>query len=126
MDTKGIRFLNTVGFLLLVMLIVAATLLEAVNLSQTYASLGLMCLLQRALNYGPNLGVFVAPAVCLERRVRTTFHGVASCGGKVGALFATLMFPFVDSSFGLAAVFWIQAIVSILGAICSIAFIKID
>lgn len=44
----------------------------------------LFCLVTLLLNWGPNLGTYVLPALCFPAAIRSTCHGLSSTGGRLG------------------------------------------
>ena len=71
------------------------------------------CLLNFALNWGPNISTYVLPATVYPQKVRSTFHGLSASCGKVGAVVGTFMFPVIHTYYGIAAVLWVQVACSV-------------
>lgn len=74
------------------------------------------CVLQFALNYGPNLTTFVLPSEVFPPEVRSTFNGVSAAMGKVGALLGSAIFKPINNACGIVTVLVICAAISIIAA----------
>ena len=59
------------------------------HLSKKPRNEALLCLLMLLLNFGPNLGTYVLPALCFPVAIRSTCHGLSSTGGSLGVGIAT-------------------------------------
>eukprot|EP00811_Abedinium_folium_P028900 NODE_4512_length_1882_cov_10.322507.p1 GENE.NODE_4512_length_1882_cov_10.322507~~NODE_4512_length_1882_cov_10.322507.p1 ORF type:complete len:488 (-),score=112.45 NODE_4512_length_1882_cov_10.322507:280-1743(-) len=123
----GCKRLNCYGFVLL------AAAFAALAFAHRQASdsgstplLFLFSALQFALFFGPNVGTYVLPALCFPTHLRTTCHGIACFGGKLGAVLATCMFPSFTASYGLSAMFCLQTGVCIVGAVLSHLLLRHD
>lgn len=115
----GSKRLNVWGNVLLFLNFGAMGGAYAISASSTVKFI-LLCTLTFLLNFGPNLGTFVLPAICFPAHVRSTCHGISAFGGKLGALSGTLMFPIVkSSSLGMSGVLYIQAGLCLAGALIS-------
>jgi len=125
-DRAGSRRLNIYGFLLLALNFAAMGVVFIVDSSQNVLLFALFCVLTFLLNFGPNLGTFVLPAVCFPAHIRSTCHGISAFGGKLGAVVGTLAFPLVKQSFGLPTVLFVQVVISMLGALVSHGFLMHD
>ena len=79
-----------------------------------------------ALNWGPNIGSYVLPTAVFPPEVRSTFHGLSSACGKLGALAGTFIYAPVQNSLGLAYVMYLQVALSVIGVVLSIYFIPDD
>jgi len=124
----GSKYLNIIGFYLLAILFVAMAVVWMLgDGGMRYVLFYIFCAITFALNFGPNVGTFVLPAICFPKEVRTTCHGITSFGGKVGAVVGTLIFtPISKMNNGIAALLWLQAVMSICGAIVGHVFLKND
>jgi len=74
-------------------------------------------------NGGPNTTTFVLPGESFPTSVRSTYHGFSAAMGKVGAAIGTFGINAL-SSYGLNVIFWICAIIAMMGAILSFFFTK--
>jgi len=81
------------------------------------------CLLNFALNWGPNISTYVLPATVYPQKVRSTFHGLSASCGKVGAVVGTFMFPVIHTYYGIAAVLWVQVACSLVGVGISVLYL---
>lgn len=86
----------------------------------------IFCILNFLLNFGPNLGTYVLPAICFPQEIRSTCHGISATGGKAGAMLGAFLFPVVRDGLGTRGVLWMQAGASLLGALISYHFLKND
>lgn len=122
----GSKRLNVYGFLLLAASFTCMAMLKMSGANK-YAVFAAFCFLQFSLNWGPNVGTFVIPAICFPAHMRSTCHGISAFGGKLGALIGTLLFPFIKGSkMGLPAVMLVQAVICVVGAVVSQVFLRHD
>jgi len=127
MNHMGSKRLNVVGLLLLVANLVAMALVYLFSPQSHDLVFLLFCSLTFLLNFGPNLGTYVMPAVCFPSHIRSTCHGISAFAGKLGAAFGTLFFPYIaSSSAGLPGVLLTQAALCFAGAIIAQWFQKHD
>ncbi|CAE8641871.1 unnamed protein product [Polarella glacialis] len=112
----GSKRLNVYGFaaLSVVFALMAITMQNAPG--QHGLLFVLFCVLRFFLNFGPNLGTYVLPAICFPAFIRSTCHGLSATGGKLGAVTGSLLFdPISNSSAGITGVLWVQAVTCALG-----------
>ncbi|CAE8586337.1 unnamed protein product [Polarella glacialis] len=112
----GSKRLNVYGFAALsaVFALMAITMQNAPD--QHGLLFVLFCVLTFFLNFGPNLGTYVLPAICFPAFIRSTCHGLSATGGKLGAVTGSLLFnPISNSSAGITGVLWVQAVICALG-----------
>ncbi|ARM75633.1 MFS transporter [Acidianus manzaensis] len=76
------------------------------------------------IDFGPNTTTFVIPAEVYPTSYRTTGDGISAAMGKVGAVISTYLFPSLEASIGLKGILEMLAVLSIIGAILTIAFIR--
>merc|ERR1739848_45501 len=93
----GSKRLNTIGFWILAVNFLALGIAFAVGASPA-TKFSLLCVVSFSINFGPNVGTYVLPAIAFPRHLRTTCHGISCFGGKCGALFGTMMFPIISKS----------------------------
>jgi len=122
----GSNRLNIYGFLLLALNFAAFALVYMIDALQVNVLYFLYCSLNFLLLGGPCVGTYVIPAICFPAHIRSTCHGISAFGGKLGALVGTLAFPIITASLGLPALLLTQAVLSLLGAFVSHAFLKND
>jgi len=123
----GSRFLNIMGFLLLSLLFLAMAIVWTVNEDLHMLLFVIFCAITFCLNFGPNLGTYVLPAICFPFEVRSTCHGISAFGGKLGAVVGTLIFkPVSLMDGGIAALLFMQAAVCLTGAVVGHIFLKSD
>lgn len=84
----------------------------------------LLCTEFFVLYCGPNVGSFVMPVMAFPPEVRSTFAGLSSAAGKLGALVGVLLFPLLDELCGIAGLMAFFAGVSMLGAITSACLLQ--
>ncbi|CAE7340332.1 PHT1-6 [Symbiodinium sp. CCMP2592] len=126
-DRMGCKRLNAYGFLALAVSFAALALAWMLAPQQHLLHFVLFCVLTFLLSWGPNLGTYVLPVICFPAVIRSTCHGVSSAGGKVGAVAGALIFPPISTGpFGVTGVLWLQAVICLLGAVVSWAFLKHD
>jgi len=128
-DKIGSKRLNVYGFAILTLLFAAMAIVYQTAQDQSTLLFVLFCALTFFLNFGPNLGTYVLPAVCFPSHIRSTCHGLSAFGGKTGALVGALMFPAIKGASeteGLPIVLWIQAVLCIVAVAVSQVFLKHD
>jgi PHS family inorganic phosphate transporter-like MFS transporter len=118
---KGGRWLSIWGFWLLVACFSAMAITYNASPDGNAAiKFVLFCLTSFALSWGPNVSTYVLPTSCYPAPVRSTFHGLSAASGKIGAVIGTFIYQPISSQYGLAAVMWLQVVLSALGAVVSI------
>mmetsp|Transcript_35687 Transcript_35687/g.65460 ORF Transcript_35687/g.65460 Transcript_35687/m.65460 type:complete len:510 (-) Transcript_35687:10-1539(-) len=123
----GCRRLNYTGFICLAVNFALMAVVAQVVPDNKLLLFVLYCCLNYFLNFGPNLGTYVLPAICFPEEIRSTCHGISAFGGKLGALVGALAFPLVeDTAYGLPLVLLCQALLCALGAGFSILFQRPD
>eukprot|EP00411_Alexandrium_monilatum_P026526 CAMPEP_0175333872 /NCGR_PEP_ID=MMETSP0095-20121207/2505_1 /TAXON_ID=311494 /ORGANISM="Alexandrium monilatum, Strain CCMP3105" /LENGTH=522 /DNA_ID=CAMNT_0016631181 /DNA_START=1 /DNA_END=1566 /DNA_ORIENTATION=+ len=123
----GSKRLNVIGLLLLCVNFAAMAVVSAVDRNAEATLFALFCMLTFLLNFGPNVGTYVLPAICFPAHVRSTCHGLSSFGGKAGAALGALVFPAVKATrLGIPGVMAIQAIFALIGAAVSQTLLKHD
>lgn len=75
----------------------------------------LYCMVLMSLQVGVPVTTFALPAVLFEKKIRTTYNGIAAAMGKTGAIFGACSFYFIARE-SLHAVLIICVVVAILGA----------
>lgn len=126
-DRMGCKRLNAYGFLALAVSFAALALAWMLAPQLHLLHFVLFCLLTFLLSWGPNLGTYVLPVICFPAVIRSTGHGLSSAGGKVGAVAGALIFPPISTGpCGVTGVLWLQAVICLLGAVVSWAFLKHD
>eukprot|EP00930_Biecheleria_cincta_P088315 TRINITY_DN7754_c0_g1_i1.p1 TRINITY_DN7754_c0_g1~~TRINITY_DN7754_c0_g1_i1.p1 ORF type:complete len:463 (-),score=66.50 TRINITY_DN7754_c0_g1_i1:158-1546(-) len=123
-DRIGSKRLNVIGFICLAVSFAAMGVACVMGWSSRIL-FGLLCCITFFINFGPNLGTYVLPAICFPPHLRSTCHGISSFGGKLGAVVGTITFPFINS-WSLGAVLFIQSGCSVAGAILSQALLDHD
>lgn len=123
---RGPRTVLVLGFVLMT---VAFTL---TGLAMWYAptnkalSIAMLCVVSFAINCGPNVATYVLPTVVYHAEVKATFHGFSAGCGKLGAVVGTFLYAPILDLFGLPAVMWTQAAVSLLAGGLALATIPAD
>uniref|UniRef100_A0A7S1EE72 Major facilitator superfamily (MFS) profile domain-containing protein n=2 Tax=Hemiselmis andersenii TaxID=464988 RepID=A0A7S1EE72_HEMAN len=79
-----------------------------------------------AMNFGPNVGTYVLPTQAYPAEVRSTFHGLSAGAGKLGAVVGTFIYEPISLKYGLPAVMWTQAGLSVLAVLLSVSFLPLD
>eukprot|EP00927_Polykrikos_kofoidii_P003732 TRINITY_DN11507_c0_g1_i2.p1 TRINITY_DN11507_c0_g1~~TRINITY_DN11507_c0_g1_i2.p1 ORF type:complete len:474 (+),score=44.57 TRINITY_DN11507_c0_g1_i2:69-1490(+) len=127
LDSWGSKRLNSIGFLLLALTFGGMGVIYGVSPEQDMLLFIVFCCLTLLLNFGPNVGTFVLPAMCFPTEVRSTYHGLSAAGGKLGAALGALIFkPLVDSPLGLPGVLSFQALLCLVGGSVSHFYLKHD
>merc|ERR1719329_1239015 len=81
----GSKTLNMVGFTAIAVFCLAFAIAYSTAAENTTLLFGLYCGLVFALNFGPNIGTYVLPAICFPAQCRGTCHGMSAMSGKFGA-----------------------------------------
>jgi len=96
----GPKLLTSVGLAFGAIIYAAFALLHWLRPTYHNTQFALLLLLNFTMFGGPNLGTFLLPVVSFPRRVRSTFHGIASAAAKVGAMTGVALFPQVVEHYG--------------------------
>ncbi|MCE4608077.1 MAG: MFS transporter [Caldisphaeraceae archaeon] len=75
------------------------------------------------INFGPNTTTFVIPSEVYPVRFRSTGHGISAASGKLGAAISLFLFPYLSTTIGIKDILLMLSIVSVIGALVTIAFI---
>jgi len=124
-DKLGSKYLNIIGFIAISVFCLAFAVCYQWAPENTSLLFGLYCGLIFTLNFGPNIGTYVLPAVCFPAHCRGTCHGVSAMSGKFGAVVGTFAFTILGKG-SLALIFLDNFVVAVLGAIFSQIFLKND
>jgi len=111
----GAKALNTAGLLLGGVIFTGFCRLMALAPQQHWTLFILLCVLIFVLAWGPNVATFVLPVVAYPREVRATFHGLSAAAAKIGAMSGAMLFPVMNTYFGVPAIMAVQA------AVCTVA-----
>jgi len=122
MDRLGRKTIQMVGFVMMGIAFAAIALIPDVE------HLVLPFLIVYGVSYfftefGPNSTTFVYPAEIFPVKARTTGHGIAAAAGKLGGFLGVFLFPVLMAWGGLFAAEAAAAIVSVLGAIVTLAML---
>ena len=96
------------------------------SLSSVPLDFAAFCLVITALNWGPNVSTYVLPTEAFPVAVRSSFYGASAALGKAGALLGGAFFGYIADSGpgGLAIVFVLCALLSLLGAGITMCFVE--
>ncbi|BDC18942.1 MFS transporter [Acidianus sp. HS-5] len=131
MDKLGRKVIQTQGFVMMAVLyaiVSAVTVVTATKISgfliPAGETLAIYALTFFFIDFGPNTTTFVVPAEVYPTSYRTTGHGISAAAGKIGAAISTYLFPSLMQSIGLKNLLLMLAIISVVGALLTIAFVK--
>ncbi|MCY0883736.1 MAG: MFS transporter, partial [Acidianus infernus] len=135
MDKLGRKVIQIQGFVMMaiIYLIVSAVMIVTYTskgpkvsgfLIPAEAALVLYALSFFFIDFGPNTTTFVIPAEVYPTSYRTTGHGISAAAGKVGAAITTYLFPTLLTIMGLKELLIMLSLLSILGAVITIVFVK--
>lgn len=124
-EKLGSKTLNIIGFIAIAVFCLAFAIVYEVAASNTSLLFGLYCGLVFSLNFGPNIGTYVLPAICFPAQSRSTCHGVSAMSGKFGAVVGTFAFTLLGKG-SLSVIFIVNFVVAVLGAIFSQVCLKHD
>jgi PHS family inorganic phosphate transporter-like MFS transporter len=68
-------------------------------------------------NLGPGFTTFTVPGQVYPTRIRTTAHGISAASGKLGAVVGTVLFPYLNQTAGMKAVFGCMSVTSAAAAL---------
>ena len=92
-DVAGRKKLQIIGFFgMAIPLAIAALFYSSLSFGLLFALFAVFYILE---NMGPNTTTWIYPVELFPTRLRGTGHGIAATVGKIGALFATFILPFV-------------------------------
>lgn len=124
-EKMGSKTLNIIGFIAIAVFCLAFAVLYTVAPSNTSLLFGMYCGLVFSLNFGPNIGTYVLPAICFPAQCRGTCHGVSAMSGKFGAVVGTFAFTLLGKG-NLSVIFVVNFVVAVMGAIFSQLCLKHD
>ncbi|WP_373468495.1 MFS transporter [Acidianus infernus] len=135
MDKLGRKVIQIQGFVMMaiIYLIVSAVMIVTYTskgpkvsgfLIPAEAAFVLYALSFFFIDFGPNTTTFVIPAEVYPTSYRTTGHGISAAAGKVGAAITTYLFPTLLTIMGLKELLIMLSLLSILGAVITIVFVK--
>ena len=122
-DRTGRRSLQYVGFGVMAGAFLALAMLWRSLTGVLPAFLAVYGLTFFFANLGPNTTTFVYPSEVFPTTFRTTGGGIAAASGKIGAVIAVFLFPWLLLTVGLPWFFGLLAFVSALGCAVTIAFL---
>ncbi|MGE3919397.1 MAG: MFS transporter [Gammaproteobacteria bacterium] len=113
-DRIGRRRLQMLGFVMIGIIFSLLGLIPALheNISWFILAFGISFFF---INFGPNTTTFLIPAEVYPTSIRAEAHGVSAAVGKIGAFIGVFMLPYVLHHEGLAFIFILMSIVSLLG-----------
>ena len=131
MDKLGRKIIQLQGFSMMAIIYVIVASIAIVNskglisgfLIPAEIAFAIYSLSFFFIDFGPNTTTFVIPAEVYPVRYRTTGHGISAASGKLGAAITVYLFPALVSSIGIKNILIMLAIVSIIGAILTWAFV---
>ncbi|BFZ61366.1 hypothetical protein YB2330_002431 [Saitoella coloradoensis] len=113
-EILGRRWIQVQGFLLCALFF--AILAGTWNSLSTGGHVALFALAQFFFNFGANATTFIIPAEVFPSRVKGFAHGLSAACGKVGAVFAALVFNYLQGKIGIPKILWIFFACMVLGA----------
>jgi PHS family inorganic phosphate transporter-like MFS transporter len=81
------------------------------------------CGLLFSLNFGANVTTFILSAETYPKRCRSTFTGISSAMGKMGAFSGSFLFKIVADKFGFPTVLMTCCTIELIGALLSYIFV---
>lgn len=104
----GRKWMQQVGFLMcFIMFVVPAFHYNYYSGSQGIHAFQAMYFLSSFFNqFGPNAVTFLVAAECFPTPVRATAHGFSAACGKLGALFASILYNYIDTQTKFYVVPW--------------------
>jgi PHS family inorganic phosphate transporter-like MFS transporter len=114
----GLQKLQTISFLIVAFFsLLLASTFEYLNHYDKSALFALYCLTYASLNFALGATTYAYPAAVFPRKIRSTYNGIASACGKVGAATGAFTFIYlVESPVGYSGLLGICSFVAILGA----------
>lgn len=126
----GLRKLNGAGFLLQAGLfsVMSIVLLSTTEGNQVHEQIQfwIFCLLAVAVDFGPNVGTYVLPAVAFPAEVRSTLHGISGAIAKTGVCCTSLFFAHKVEEHQPHSLLAFQAIVCVIGGSIALRYLKGD
>eukprot|EP01035_Chromulina_nebulosa_P018609 gene18609-24338_t len=77
----------------------------------------LYCILTFSIQSGVNITAFALPSALYPKQVRSTYNGIASALGKVGAVIGSYSFNYIAEDSSYAVVMGISCVIAVIGAI---------
>jgi len=129
-DKLGRKFIQSMGFIVMAIIygIVSFSMITtgpkvigfSIPTTLAYIMFGLAFMF---INFGPNTTTFVIPSEVYPVRFRSTGHGISAASGKLGAAISLFLFPYLSTAIGIKDILLMLSIVSVIGALVTIAFI---
>eukprot|EP00051_Salpingoeca_urceolata_P016761 m.224672 g.224672 ORF g.224672 m.224672 type:complete len:497 (-) comp18772_c0_seq3:22-1512(-) len=122
---RGARSLQIVGFIgMALSFLMLGIMFAATDSNQAHsAKFALFCLIMFCVQFGPAVGTFVLPTEAYPSDLQSTFHGLSAASAKVGAAVGAFSFPPISGAAGIAVVLFIQATLSLCGALLTVFFV---
>jgi MFS transporter, PHS family, inorganic phosphate transporter len=121
-DTLGRRLVQTGGFCIMAVAFAGLWLIPGAT-----DTIAIFLILFGATyffaEFGPNTTTFVSPAEIFPVRPRTTSHGIAAAGGKIGAFIGTYALTSLLPTIGLGRTSSLVAAICVLGALVTITLL---
>lgn len=124
---KGVRWMQITGFMVTGFFCLLLGICFQPLQSHNEALFALYCMLCVAMSVGTSITTYTLPALLFDRDVRTTFNGISSAMGKVGAVIGSYSFGSIARSgpYGYTVVMLLCCAFSAIAAGLSIAFIDL-
>eukprot|EP01040_Poterioochromonas_malhamensis_P013221 gene13221-14513_t len=120
----GLKRLQYISFgIVTFFCLLLACLFEYLNHYNPDALFGLYCITYASLNFGLGATTYAYPAAVFPKKIRSTFNGMASACGKIGAVIGAFTFIYISNSdVGYSGLLGICAFIAILGGYITYAF----
>ncbi|MHB1645142.1 MAG: MFS transporter [bacterium] len=122
LDTLGRKFIQTFGFIGMAL---AYLIISLVSYSgYTLVPIAFMLIFGFSyifVEFGPNMTTFIYPAEVFPTSIRGLGDGLSAGAGKTGAFIGTFLFPLLLMTIKIQGTFLVLAIISVMGAILTIA-----
>ena len=114
----GLKKLQTLSFLIVSFFcMLLASVFDYLEAHDGASLFGLYCLAYASLNFGLGATTYAYPAAVFPKKVRSTFNGIASACGKIGAAVGAFSFIYIgESSAGYPGVLGLCSCFAIIGA----------
>jgi len=123
LEQFGAKQMQVWGFVMVAVGSLTLTLLKGIAPDEHTLIFAAYLFLIFTLNWGVNVSTFVLPASCFPVHVRSTFNGLSSACGKIGALIGSSTFNTIEDDAGFCWTYVICALVSTLGVVVTMVFV---
>ena len=123
----GLRNLQIYSFLFLTFcFVIFASLFNYLKDNDSDGLFAVYCICSMSMNLGIGITSFTLPSALFDKEIRSTFNGICSALGKLGAVIGAYSFIYIALDFSYPAVLAVCSVLGLLGAFLSYWYIRIE